>query len=299
MQHVLSPLPFLLLLIACGDSSNTANSDAAPDLGDGGDSKVDANPSDCEAPDMLFTLDRTMSMHRRPDASIPPNTPEGHAETKWNIAISSIEKVSADLDGTIRFGLALFPRDPGEDACVTLSQRIGGTTATNPKCEAGEVLITPAANTSSQIASSLDPETVRLCRTTPIGAGLTSAAAELARIKDPARSQYAMLLTDGEDTCDEDLAIDTAAAIADSGATLYVIGFDSSGAGIDNGLLNDLACAGASAPDPATNCTDDGNGRQLATNRNGPPLYLLASDGPGLEAAIQDIAGEVCCGCIE
>jgi hypothetical protein len=240
-----------------------------------------------------------MSMHRRPDGTIPPDTPAGHAESKWFLAITSIEAVTASLDRTVRFGLELFPIDRGGDVCVTLSQRINGITATNVQCEEGDVLVSPEIDTSDAVAAALDPETTRLCRSTPIGAGTGTALAALAEQADPIRDQYAVLLTDGQDTCDEPLSLANAQALREAGVGLFVIGFDGTGGtGVDNGHLNDLACAGGTAPDFAQSCTDDGAGGFVAVDRGGPPLYLLAEDAQQLQAQLEQVAGTICCGCV-
>lgn len=298
----------IALTMGCSANVDGANGDAGGnDSGtavDGPGSIVDAGPrvdaDSCEPPDMLFVLDRTMSMHRRPDGSIPPDTAAGHMASKWYVAIDAIESVSQNLEQTVRFGLELFPIDPGGNVCVTLSERITGTTATNVQCEPGELLVSPDLRTADAIAQSLDPETTRLCRSTPIGGGLGAARMALEAVVDPIREQYAVLLTDGQDTCDEALSLANGQALGDSGVGLYVIGFDSSGGGIDHGHLNDLACAGRTAPDFASNCMDDGNGSYVAVDAdNGPALYLLAGDAQQLAAQIEQVAGEVCCNCIE
>jgi hypothetical protein len=292
----------LTLACGCGDDGGTGGSA----IDGGGGVGIDADPSllvdadiACEAPDMLLLIDRTMSMHRRPDGTRPPNTPAGLASSKWSLAVNSIESVTATLEGSIRFGIALFPVDPGGDVCVTLEQRITGTTATNTACEEGEVLVSPDISTAAAINAAIDVETTRLCTSTPIGAGIATATAGLAAIKSPVRQQFVVLLTDGEDTCDEDLVLSNMHALADSGVNAYVIGFDSSGGGIDNGLLNDLACAGRTATGFPTPCVADGMGHYTATDRGGPALYQIAEDAAQLTQTFQDFAGEVCCGCVD
>lgn len=299
------PFSILLLASACGDGSG------APDgQGSGGDATVtdappiaDAPPASdaesCEPPDMLLVLDRTMSMHRRPDGTQPPDTVAGRQESKWYIAITAIEALTADLEGTIRFGLELFPRDPGQDKCVTLSERINGVTATNVTCEAGEIVVSPTTGTVPAIAAAIDPDTTRLCNSTPIGEGLGTAVTELAALADPVREQLAILITDGQGTCGDALSLSNAQALAAAGTRLYVIGFDGSGGnGVDNAHLNDLACAGHTAPLFPAPCTDDGSGNYAATSPGGAPLYFLADDAAALTSALQDVAGEVCCNCV-
>lgn len=288
----------VLVLAACGGTKDNGNGngDAGNGNGDGGNPTTDAET--CEAPDMLVLLDRTMSMHRRPDGTVPPDTVAGRAESKWAIAIGAVETLTAQFQTSVRFGLTLFPRDPGGDQCVTLSQRIGGQTATNPQCEAGEDLVTPAISTANAIATALDPDTTLLCNTTPVGAGLGTARDALAAIQDPIRDQYVVLVSDGADTCDEPLVLANTNALAAAGVKTYVIAFDGSGTGIDKGLLNDAACAGRTALGFPTPCTVDGNGNYRATDRAGAVLFLAAENGPALVDAFQDIAGQVCCGCV-
>jgi hypothetical protein len=295
----------VVLVGACGDDG--AAIDAGNGNGDGGATTdsgptIDAGPrpdaENCQPPDMLIVLDRTMSMHRRPDGSVPADTMAGHMESKWYLAITALEEVTSNLDATIRFGLEMFPLDPGMDQCVTLSQRIQGTTASNTGCQEGAVDVSPDLNTATAIDNAMDPETTRLCTSTPIGAGLGTAISELSLIADPIRDQYAILLTDGQDTCDEDLSLYNAQMLGAAGVGLYVIGFDGSGNGVDHGHLNDLACAGRTAPDPATNCMTDGMGGFIATDRSGPTLYLLADTASVLTEQLEDVAGDVCCNCI-
>src|SRR5687767_9433659 len=189
-------------LIGCG--SKEGGTGGAPDSG----TTIDGDESaTCSPPDVLVLLDRTASMAARPDGTLPPNTPAGHAESKWSIALAAVEGLTGRFDTTIRFGLALFPRAPTGDACVTLAERLSGQRASNPQCEAGELLVAPATATSGAIGTMLDPETTRLCTSTPIGAGLATARSELAAIRDPARTQYVLFVGDGADTCNDSAAL--------------------------------------------------------------------------------------------
>ena len=256
----------------------------------------DGSTNGCAPPDMLIVLDRTMSMHRRPDSTVPSDTPAGHRESKWYLAINAIEGLTAELDDTIRFGLELFPRDGG--GCVTLSQRIQGTTATNAECEAGEVLVPPNVATSAAIDGALDVETTVLCSSTPIGAGLVTAKTALEGLRIDGREQYVILITDGQDTCDETIPLLTVQGLAAAGIRTHVIGFDASGGGIDRAMLNNLACAGQSAAGFPGPCIDDGAGGYRASDPRGADLFLTANDADTLTAALEGVAGGVCCGCL-
>jgi hypothetical protein len=274
---------------ACSEPSQVGPTDGA-----GGDSGPGTTA--CEAPDVLVVLDRTASMAERPDGTMPPDTAAGRAQSKWFIAVDAVESLVARLDSTIRFGLALFPRAPVGSACVTVSERIAGKRATNPQCEAGELLVEPALDADAAVASGLDPEATRLCTSTPIGAGLATARSELAAIRGP-RPQYVLFVGDGADTCNAALALTSTDELARDGVHTFVVAFDAFG-GIDHGLLNDMACAGRTAPAFPAGCAADAAGSYRAVDRVGPAMYLSASNGGGLVAAFEQIAGEVCCGCV-
>jgi hypothetical protein len=251
----------------------------------------------CDPPDVLIVQDRTESMHTAPDGKDPPDTPAGHAATKWYLAIDAVKQVtSGAIDTTIRFGLELFPRDPGGNACVTLAQRIEGIEATNPDCEKGEVLIEPNLATGAAITGALDPETTTLCSSTPIGLALATAQTALAKIANPTRKQFVLLVTDGENSCDVGPnPRHVVQELAQSGVGTYVVGFGSSG-GVNPKLLNDLACAGMTAKNFPDSCKQDANG-YLAADPTGPTLYYDAADGNALVAGLESIAGGVCCNC--
>lgn len=278
-----------LTFIACASGRQDQPPDVQPASSDGSAGAA------CEAPDMLVLLDRTMSMSKRPDGSTPSNTLAGHSESKWAIAIAAIEAVTMKFDASIRFGLALFPRDPGGGKCITLQQRLSGKSASNSDCDVGELLVPTAPTTATTIAATLDPETTLLCTSTPIGKGLATAQNALAA--NSMRPQYVLFVGDGRDTCNEGLVLTNAHALAAAGVKTYVLAFDGSHDGIDNGLLNDLACAGRTAMGFPSSCIDEGAGRFVAANRDGPALYFRAENALTLTTALGDIAGQVCCGC--
>lgn len=291
----------VLVLGACGP-----NAGDAADGGHGGDDggvtdghvwrdgfvgSDGGNP--CEPPDMLIVLDRTMSMHRQPDGTPAPQG--NHELSKWYLAINAIETVTAGYDQRLRFGLELFPRDPADGSCVTLTERIAGTTATNVSCEEGEVAVSPDVGTAGAIDAALDPETTLLCRSTPISAGLDTALGLLSGIQDPIRDQYALLVTDGQDTCSTLDPLEHIQALAAAGVSTFVVGFDASGTGVDPVTLNNMACGGRTAPDFAQNCVDQGGGDYVAADPSGPMLFLSASDGAELASQLETVSAAVGC----
>lgn len=294
-----SLLILVLGLLACGPHDGSNGGVDAFSAGDDGGLPASADAEEsCHAPDMLVVLDRTQSMSRRPDGTKPPDTAIGHTQSKWYIAIAAIESLTTQFQSSVRFGLALFPHDPGGGKCVTLAQKLQGTAATNTTCEGGEVAVVPALSAAGMVGAAIDPETTLLCNSTPIGAGLGTAETALAAIQEPIRSQYVVFVGDGNDTCDDTIVLTKTQALAAAGVSTYVIAFDGSGTGVDNGLLNDMACAGRTATGFPTPCVADSNGNYTATNRTGPPLYFAADDAAALTAAFTGIAGQVCCGCI-
>ena len=288
----------LCAVLGCGSTDDPGSTPSTPDAGSN-EIAPDADTSACNPPDVLVVLDRTVSMAERPDGTKPPNTPAGHAESKWYAAVNAVEALTSQFETSIRFGLELFPREPSGDVCITLSERLSGQTAGNPDCEAGEVIVTPDASAASPIASALDPETTMLCKSTPIGAGLASAATKLAAIRTAGREQYVLFVSDGADTCSNATALANTDALAADGVNTYVVAFDNGApGGVDKGLLNDMACAGRTAPNFPAGCVADGAGTYRAQNRNGAALFLTADNGAGLSATFEQIAGAVCCGCI-
>lgn len=294
----------------CGssDESEFAGDDGgngdSPFVGDGtinGDGNLSGDGlTGCAAPDLLIVLDRTQSMKSRPNGSNPGAAL--YQESKWYLATQAIKTLTAaPNDTTILFGLELFPRDPGGAVCHTLAEELAGASATNPDCEAGEVLVPVGAGTGGAIAGALDVTTQRLCNTTPIAKALTTAQQTLAGIKST-RPQFVVLVTDGQETCKGN-AVDVVQQLSAASVNTYVIGFgtaDGGAGGVDRRLLNNAACAGHTAPKFGQSCVkQDGGTGYVAAQPGGATLYYAAEDGQQLQQALQSIAGGVCCGCVK
>lgn len=260
----------------------------------------------CVAPDMLIALDRTLTMGRTPEGTKPADPPE-YASSKWHQAISAIEQVVAPpLDQTIRFGLQLWPRDPGGGVCNSLTQQVAGTkSATNVWCEAGDLTVHPALGAAEAVDSALDPHGTNLCYSTPTGQALVQAGAFFSQTKEPGREQFIMLVTDGADwdqTCPTPDPLATVQALAAVGVRTYVVGFfdptSNGGSGsVGEAFLNDMACAGRTAPDFPNPCTDLGGGNYVAKGTD--KLFHAASNAADLVTALDGIASDVCCDCVD
>ena len=69
--------------------------------------------------------EKLVCMHRQPDGTPAPLN--DLQASKWWLAIDAVEALSASYGGGIRFGLELFPLDPGGvdgKNCVTLEERM-------------------------------------------------------------------------------------------------------------------------------------------------------------------------------
>jgi hypothetical protein len=258
----------------------------------------------------MVLLDRTGSMSQRPDGTMPPNSAAGADQSKWGIAVSSLKTLAMSREMSLRLGLVLFPLDPDGDQGTDCSNLDTWLTqylppeSNDPVCLPAELLVSPLLGAAGEIDDAIDRDLTGLCSYTPIGAGFTAAQEGLAAIREPIRDQYALLITDGADTCDHRETYSTkslaaADALRAQGVKIFVVGFDGTGGGVDIAQLNHLACAGGTAPDPAGNCVlSDGVYRASAPN-SGPRLFLLADDALTLGQALESATAQVCCGCVD
>ena len=183
---------------------------------------------------------------------------------------------------------------------MTLTQLLGGTASTNKQCMAGEIAVASAVGTGNAIATLLDPETLRLCVSTPIALALGTAQDELKTVAQANVPQYVLLVTDGGETCKGDV-VGAAQALATAGVKTFVVGFgkaDAGAAGVNTALLDQVACAGETAIGFPAPCTKTASG-YTATSTTGAPLFYLAEDGASLQTTLQSITSKVCCGCAQ
>lgn len=282
--------------------------DAGADGGtlDSGTGPIDAG-SDCVPPDVLIALDRTLTMHRTAEGLTPADTDAGHATAKWTMAINGIETlVAPPLDGTVRFGLELWPR--AQAGCVTLAQRIQGMNATNMMCQGPEIPIEPALGTGTAISTLLDPETTVICTSTPTGEALLGARAFLESRRDAGQSQYVVLVTDGADwdfSCPSPNPLGVVDGLSDAGIFTLVVGFSaemSVSNGVGAAFLNDMACAGRTAKDFNNSCvfqTASGSYRARNPDAGGmDALFFTATNAAELASSLRAFSETVCCGCI-
>lgn len=205
--------------------------------------------------------------------------------------------VTAGLDKDLRFGLELWPRDPGGGQCITLEERIKDSKkSSNPSCEVGEILIPPGLATGATIKAAIDPLSTPLCGSTPTGTALLTASDWLVANAVPGRKQYIVLVTDGADwdiTCPDPSPFLATQKLAAAGIQTYVVGFfglEAQAGAVK--FMNDMACAGQTAKDFAQNCVQMGSGYQAKDPNLQTPLYLQAGDNE-LPATLTAIADEI------
>lgn len=307
---------FVLTAISCGSSEEptapalafgaSGQAGAAGETGAGGHGIAGAggsgaNTPGCEPPDVLIALDRSLTMSVMPQGGKATDSP-AYASSKFAQALKAINDLVADpLDTTIRFGFEMWPKDPG--GCETLASYIGGNTPTNPDCEEGEILVAPMMGASEVISKWLNSETAHLCKSTPTGLGLQTAASYLTEHKDEGRDQYIMLVTDGADwdvTCPDPDPITVVSQLADDGIKTFVVGFSADGTinagGVGEPFLNDMACAGQTAVGFPDSCTKTDQGYR-AKDSKAEILFLSAEDAAALSDAFVGISKQVCCNC--
>lgn len=253
-----------------------------PDAGPLEDAATDGSPIDfgdvvapdaadaghCEAPDFLVVLDRSNSM-----GASAGKTDGGVLPSKWSIASGALgDLVASPNDDGLRFGLEVFPD-------------VGGS------CASGTVLVQPGPTHGPAIKTHLS--TITLLPGTPIGAPIALAQKTLASIKVTGRKQFVLLLTDGGETCKSAAGLPAVQALAKDGVKTFVVGF---GGAVDAAELNDLACAGMTAPGQKTSCVQSSAG--WAWNGTTPNLYYQAQDATSLKKALAAVAGTTCCSCI-
>ncbi|MBK8263042.1 MAG: VWA domain-containing protein [Nannocystis sp.] len=282
------------------DSSSATDSDAGTDSDTATDSDTEGEV--CEPPDVLIVLDRTLTMHRTPSGAVPVDGPE-YKSSKWSQAIVAIEGlVAPPFDSSVRFGLELWPRDPGDGACVTLAERVTNSKqATNPACEQGEVVVEVGLDQGQTIIDLLDPTTTTICSSTPTGEALYGAGSYLEGIKVAGRDQYVVLITDGADwdqTCPLPDPLKAVQELEAKGIKTFVVGFSAEQAPPGAlSYLNNLACAGQTAKGFPGPCYDTPDGWTGVVVEDPFPVYLQAEDAKDLGLALQSVLDDVCCGC--
>lgn len=204
-------------------------------------------------PNLLIVLDRSCSMTNAVGNS-----------TKWDIAVAALNKMTADFNGKIRFGMTLFPDIAGGD------------------CGQGAIPIPVGDGNEMAIQDLLTKSLVKADKYFPDGPCVTNIdTAMLQASGEPAfgavdRDSYALLVSDGKQSasCGGNAGdVKTEQYIADllaAGVPTFVIGF---AVGVDSAQMDKFAAAGGV---PA----------------NGATKFYDAADQVSLDAALKTIAAK-------
>lgn len=217
-----------------------------------------AQAQQCVPPRVLIVLDKSSSM----------TYPSGDGVTpKWTVARQAIETVTATYEGSIEFGLMVFPY-PDE-------------------CSPGMVTVDTDLNNSAAITSALGNPPPSGGNYTPMYQSLDEAAA-YGPLLNPDQPNYVLLVTDGWQWCSpydpatRFIPIESVDGLTDLNITTYVVGF---GDGVDTLTLNGMAVSGTTA---FAGC-DPNSSDPLNPNN----CYYQADDTTTLTAALQQIAQQV------
>ncbi|TKD09415.1 VWA domain-containing protein [Polyangium fumosum] len=213
----------------------------------GGDCGAQEAKVETVPPNMLLVLDRSCSM-----TALVGNV------TKWDIAVAAINKMTTDYTGKIRFGLTLFPD------LVT------------PNCQQAAIPIPVGPDNETAIQELLTAALAKADKYFPDGPCVTNIQTAVTQsttepaFDDTNRDRYAVLITDGKETCGSDATteMEIKNLFEMRGIPTFVIGF---GAGIDPAQMNKFAIAGGV---PAA----------------GANQYYDASDQASLDVALATIA---------
>jgi hypothetical protein len=245
--------------------------------------------STCDPPDALLVVDRstrttcgTSGAHCATNAmccsgqcDVGSRKCIGDGLTLWPATMQAIDYVTkSPTDGTLRFGLELFP-----------------DTVSNAACGNGDYDVPVAAGNGALIASTLASASFEPY--TPIGGALQTAANVLAGAKVAGRSQLVILVAFRADTCATSAELPIVTALEGKGVHTFVVGM---GIEVDPAALNDLACAGGTAANFSTSCTCSSSGCVAAVPST-TRVYYEAGDELSLQNALATIANGTCCGC--
>ena len=217
-----------------------------------------AQAQQCVPPRVLIVLDKSSSMNYTAGDGVTP---------KWTVAQQAIADVTATYEGSVDFGLMVFPY-PDE-------------------CSPGMVTVDTGSYNSNAIVSALGDPPPSGGNYTPMYQSLDEAAG-YAPLLDPSQPNYVLVVTDGWQWCSpydpatRFLPIESVQGLTDLNVTTYVVGF---GDGVDTLTLNGMSVAGGTS----FNGCDENSSDPLNPNN----CYYQADDTTSLTLALEQVAMQV------
>lgn len=263
-------------------TTSDADSPDGPPLGDSsladGDLETDGGPEDASCggenvafdyrpPNVLLIFDRSCSMRRRLDASGFGTGPDD-ARTRWAVGRDAVLELVTRFGGRVFWGLMMYP-DPREGCPGEVSAEVlpAPGTAAEIERQFGRMNIQPFG-----LCGLDNSDTTTQPRQTPTSRAL-EAAATLPELMDPMRDNFAIVITDGGESCVENDALSTiTSGLVASGVPVGVIGFAT---GSDVSSLEAIASAGGLA------------------RPGGAPSYYVAEDRADLDTVFEEISRRV------
>lgn len=217
----------------------------------GGNCGSTAIAADPVPPNLLIVLDRSCSM-----------TSNVGNQTKWQIAVAAMNKLTTTYNGKIRFGLTLFPD------------------TVTPNCSQAAIPIPVGPGNETKIATLLTASLQNADANFPKGPCVTNIdtamqqAATDPGFADTTRKSYAMLVTDGAQAgCNagggDPGTVTAITGMATKGVKTFVVGF---GSGVDIPAMDSFAVAG-----------------QVPASNTSPKFYNAANQ-QSLDTALTTIA---------
>ena len=213
----------------------------------------------CQAPRVLFTVDRSSSMVRG-------TLPDG--STKWSAARTALGEVASFIEDGVDFGLQVFPYPN--------------------RCEAGRVTVDVGNHSAATLLRELGEPPPSSGNYTPMAQTLDRIA-DYAPMHQPEVARHVVLITDGWQWCSSNDApelrftpVDSVTRLRALGITVHVVGF---GESVDSLTLNRAAVAGGTALpgcDPMLDAPSAAN-----------HCYHQADDTRELRVALDSIAREI------
>lgn len=221
-----------------------------------------------QPPNVLLILDRSCSMRRRLDDDSMFGTGPDDERTRWATGRDAVLGLMSRFGSRVYWGLMAYP-DPREACDDTVSAEVlpGPGTVGMIGAELARDAIQPFG-----LCGPDNSDTTTQPRQTPTSRAL-EAAEVLPTLMDPTRDNFAIVITDGGESCVADgMLTAVSGRLLAAGVPVAVVGFTT---GVSESSLEAIAAAGG------------------LVNPAGPPSYYVADDAASLDAVFDELAARI------